>query len=143
VENPGLAGGITQGAVTEGASNGKTSSLSTSTVLRTNPTPVPGSVTTPTPAPAVAKLVDLAKQNLAGRLKIALDQITLLNATEITAADLYAGCTRKAGQVVMPNESGNGYQISLEAQGQDYLYHAGMNDQVVLCEPMNPGTSKP
>jgi hypothetical protein len=113
-----------------------------------NPTPIPvdpiqGNTANPTPVLTTEKYVDLAKQDLAARLKIETAQITVLHVTEITAADLYSGCTLKAGQFLMPNDSANGYQISLQAQGQDYLYHAGSNDQIVLCQYLNPGGNKP
>ena len=92
-----------------------------------------GNLTSPAPED---KLVSLAKQDLAERLKVDIGEITLIGAIQITGADLYSGCTLRAGQVLMPNSSVNGYQISLEAQGQVYLYHAGLNDQLVFCQNM-------
>lgn len=88
------------------------------------------------------KYVDMAKQDLAARLKIDIAQITVNRVAEITGADLATGCTLKGGQVLMPNDSANGYQILLEAQGQEYLYHAGSDNQLLLCQNMNP-TAKP
>lgn len=113
-----------------------------------NPTPVllnpvQNNTTDPTSSPPEASYVDLAKQDLATRLKIDISQITVVNVTAITRADLSSGCILKGGQVLMPNDSANGYQISLAAQGRDYLYHAGSGDQVVLCQNMNLGPTKP
>ncbi len=70
-----------------------------------------------TPAPADERYLDLAKQDLATRLKIGIDQIAVVNVTQISGIDLSSGCSRKAGQVLMPNDSVNGYQISLSAAG--------------------------
>lgn len=105
--------------------------------------PVQGTTAEPTSSPLEASYVDLAKRDLAARLKIDISQITMLNVTAITGADLSTGCILRGGQVLMPNDSANGYQISLAAEGRDYLYHAGSNEQVVLCENMNLGPSKP
>ena len=88
-----------------------------------------------TPAPADERYLDLAKQDLATRLKIGIDQIAVAQRNRrLAGIDLSSGCSRKAGQVLMPNDSANGYQISLAAQGRNYLYHAGMNDQLVMCQ---------
>jgi hypothetical protein len=113
-----------------------------------NPTPVlldpvQENTADPTSSPLEARYVDLAKQDLAGRLKIDISQITVLNVTVITGADLSSGCILKGGQVLMPNDSANGYQVSLAAEGRNYLYHAGSNDQVVLCQNMNLSPNKP
>jgi hypothetical protein len=105
--------------------------------------PIQDNTAVPTSLTPGEKYIDLAKHDLAARLKIDAAQITVVHVTQITGADLASGCILKGGQVLMPNDSVNGYQISLEAQGQNYLYHAGSNDQVVLCQNMNVGPGKP
>ena len=100
----------------------------------------------PTTDVAVQRSIDLAKQDLAARLKIAAAQISVLQISALTAADLYAGCTLKPGQALMLNDSADGYQITLQTQGKVYQYHADRNNQVVLCQGPNasgPGQPLP
>lgn len=114
------------------------------TPLATNPKePSTGVISSPTASPAAEEFVTLAKQDLAGRLKIDISQITVDSETAISGADLASGCTIKGGQVLMPDQSANGYQIALRANGQVYIYHAGMNNQVFLCQNMSPNVHKP
>ena len=113
-----------------------TANVMTASPAQIQPAPNQGNAANPTSSASEDKLVNLAKQDLAERLKVDISEITFIGATQITGADLYSGCTLRAGQVLMPNSSANGYQISLEAQGQVYLYHAGLNDQLVFCQNM-------
>lgn len=105
--------------------------------------PSTGIISSLTATPADEKFITLAKQDLAMRLKIDIGQITVGSDAEISGADLASGCTIKGGQVLMPDQSANGYRIVLRANGQEYIYHAGMNNQVILCQNMNPGVHKP
>jgi hypothetical protein len=90
-----------------------------------------------------SQLVDLAKADLASRLKLGTDKISLVSIAAITAADLTSGCTRKAGQLVMPDQTARGFQIRLAAEGHEYLYHAGPPDQAIACLNGLPGATHP
>jgi hypothetical protein len=91
------------------------------------------------PCPAVAewgeeaqRLVDQALADLAERLQISQDEITVLSVEQVNWPDSSIGCP-KPGQayltVIVP-----GYKIVLEAAGTKYDYHAGDEGEVFLCE---------
>ena len=101
-------------------------------------TPIPGNLDNP-----AQKYVNLARQDLATRLNIDINQVTVNNVTALTGVDLSTGCVLKSGQLTMPDQSVDGFEISLSAQGQDYLYHAGLDSQLILCQKMNTAPGKP
>lgn len=87
------------------------------------------------PAPGIPdpelKMVQLAAENLANRLGIDIGEITLVEATFMDWPDSGLGCPSPDllyAAVITP-----GYQITLEAQGQTYIYHTDSVDNVVLC----------
>jgi len=87
----------------------------------------------------VEKFVDLAKKDLASTLNINNDQITLLNSIEMTWPNSALGCPEPGkgySQSQVP-----GYRIWLEAGGVEYIYHADLSGQVILCPTMNPDDS--
>jgi hypothetical protein len=84
-----------------------------------------------TPDAAAQKMVDLAKENLAQRLGIAIDQITLVEVRPAVWRDGGLGCPRP-GVDYIPMET-PGYSIVLEASGQNYNYHTDANRRFVLC----------
>ena len=88
------------------------------------------------------KLVDLAKQDLADRLKIDASQIALLSTMEITWPDISAGCTTSAGQILSKGRV-YGYSVWLGAKAAEYLYHVGQDGQVFPCTEPNPGANNP
>ena len=103
--------------------------------------PVPLTGTTPTPdiqppeptatPDSSGAPVDLARQDLAGRLGLAADQIQVLRTEAVEWPDTSLGCAQPGmmyAQVLTP-----GYRIVLQARGQTYTYHAG-GDNLVLCE---------
>ena len=94
----------------------------------------------PTAAPAdEAELVSLARADLATRLGVGIQSVSLVSIVQLAAADIYTGCTRKLGQAAMPDQSVNGYQIWLQAGDQRYVYHAEMPNVIIACEmPVAP-----
>jgi hypothetical protein len=88
------------------------------------------------------KLVNLAKQALADRLKIDPAQIALVKTMEITWPTISAGCSSNAGQILSKGRV-YGYRVWLEANGVEYLFHAGEGGQVFPCTEPNPGANNP
>jgi len=90
----------------------------------------------------VSQFVNLAKQDLADRLKISIDQISLVKTEEITWADLSIGCTSETGKILSKGGV-TGYRVWLEAQGETYIYHVGLDGQVMYCPAIQPGANNP
>jgi hypothetical protein len=102
-------------------------------------TPMP--VDTPSSPPPAQKFVDLAKQDLANRLSVDVDQIAVVEATPIVWPDAALGCP-SPGKVYAQGRV-PGYRIILEANGMEYVYHADQTGQIVLCPEMNPDEVNP
>jgi len=78
-----------------------------------------------------SSLMEKAKQDLAKRLNIPADQISVRSMESVEWPDTSLGCPEEGkmyAQVVLP-----GYKILLEAKGKVYEYHAGGKD-VVFCK---------
>lgn len=90
----------------------------------------------PSNPPPVEKFVSLAKEDLAGRLTIAIDQITLLRTTEMTWPNAALGCP-SPGKVYAQGRV-PGYQIRLEAGGTEYVYNTDLSGQIILCPQYDP-----
>ena len=90
--------------------------------------------TIPSPSDsALQGLVMQAKEDLAGRLSVGVDQIGLVEAKAVEWPDASLGCPepgRVYAQVITP-----GYRIVLEASGERYEYHSDTQQRVVCCEP--------
>ncbi len=88
----------------------------------------------PTPSnPALQGLVMQAKEDLARRLSIEVDQIDLVESKAVEWPDVSLGCPEPGkvyAQVITP-----GYRIVLEAAGEAYEYHSDAQRRVVCCEP--------
>src|SRR5687768_13774466 len=84
-----------------------------------------------TPDAAAQKMVDLAKEHLAQRLSIAVDQIALVELRPALWRDASLGCPKPAVDYI-PMEI-PGYNILLEAGGQTYNYHTDAVNRFVLC----------
>jgi hypothetical protein len=86
-----------------------------------------------TPPPAAANpFVKLAEEDLASRLNINVDQIHFLKITDIDWQDITQGCNSTPGQILKKGAV-YGYQIWLEANGKNYLYHVGLDNTIFLC----------
>ena len=94
------------------------------------------------PPASADPFVNLAKQDLAERLKISTDQITVLKTIEITWADITKGCNPSPGQILSKGKT-TGYRIWLQVNGETYIYHIGLNNQIVLCPKLMPRTNNP
>jgi hypothetical protein len=78
-------------------------------------------------------MIALVKQDLAQRLSVSIDQISVISAVTTEWPDASLGCP-KAGlvyaQIVTP-----GYRITLEQAQKQYDYHTGLKGLFVLCAP--------
>jgi hypothetical protein len=99
----------------------------------------------PANSPPVNKFVQLAKQDLAARLNIDIDQISLVEVTETTWPNEALGCPGP-GKVYTSIQV-PGYLVRLEANGVEYDYHMDQTGEYILCpdfnlddNSINPGT---
>lgn len=96
----------------------------------------------PTPTSELEKLVEMAKNDLAGRLSIPVTQIILIDARSVIWPDSSIGCPQPGmlyTDVLTP-----GYLILLSANSRDYEFHAGKGPQVIYCEnPTHPVPGTP
>lgn len=95
-------------------------------------TPARGSSSSTIPADSES-LVEMAKVDLADRLGIPTEEITVLLVETAEWSDASLDCPKEGvmyAQVITP-----GYLIRLQAQGQPYEYHTNETDMVVLCQP--------
>jgi hypothetical protein len=104
-------------------------------------------MTTPQPSPpsydpAMEPLVQIARQDLAVRLGIAIDEIEVLEAEGVVWGDTSMGCPHPdMGYLQIPQD---GARIRLSAGGQVYNYHSGGNRLPFLCDqPEVGGKSTP
>jgi hypothetical protein len=78
------------------------------------------------------RAVELARDDLARRLGLALEVIQLVSVEAVDWLDTSLGCPEPGmmyAQVITP-----GFRIVLEAKGQTYEYHTDRSGQVVLCQ---------
>ncbi len=106
------------------------------------PTNTPGASDMTSLPPDKDRLVNLAKHDLADRLKTDLNQIALMKTMEITWPNISAGCSSAPGQILTIGRV-YGYRVWLEANGVEYVYHVGETGQVILCLEPNPGANNP
>lgn len=105
------------------------------------PTGLPLPLTSPLQSPLDSPLatplvinptVDLARTDLATRLKIAVAQIQVVSFEQVEWPDASAGCAKPGVmyiQVITP-----GYKIVLSVDGKTYEYHGKAQDAPALCE---------
>ena len=96
----------------------------------------PESKEMPPNPPAAEKFVSLAKKDLAERLKVAVDEITLVRTAEMTWPNAALGCP-SPGKVYAQGRV-PGYQIRLAAGGLEYVYNTDLSGEIVLCPEHNP-----
>jgi len=91
--------------------------------------------------PGLQGLIEKAKEDLAQRLAISVNEIILLEATSVVWPDASLGCPQEGmefAQVLTP-----GYLIRLESGNQEFEYHASRGAYIIYCEnptPPVPGT---
>ena len=75
--------------------------------------------------------IETARQDLAARLDMAVDQVAVVSRTEKTWRDGSLGCPRKG--MVYKQVLVNGSELVLEAAGQCYFYHSGAGRPYFYC----------
>lgn len=91
--------------------------------------------------PRVTALVDEAKRDLSERLGIPVEDINVISVEEVEWRDSSLGCPQPGSAsltVITP-----GYLILLEAEGQEYEYHADHKRVVTCDEPQPPYRPEP
>lgn len=81
-------------------------------------------------------IIELVVRDLALRLKLDRDQIQVLSIESVEWVDAGLGCPLPGmgyAQVVTP-----GYRVTLEAEGDAYLYHTDTKQVFVLCREGDP-----
>jgi hypothetical protein len=100
------------------------------------PTPEPAQVT---PPPEAEQVVQLALEDLTGRLGLASEEVRLVSVEAVEWSDASLGCPQPGmmyAQVITP-----GFLVTLEAGGETYEYHTDTGDYVVLCQPEEGGAA--
>jgi hypothetical protein len=88
------------------------------------------------PTPPVEKFAVLAKQDLASRLGVEADKITVVKSAEKLWLSAALGCPRPG--VFYPAGRVPGFQIWLEVEGIEYVYNTDFNGTLILCPELNP-----
>lgn len=86
--------------------------------------------------PPIEKFVALTKQDLASRLGVEADKITLVKSAEQLWLNAALGCPRPG--VFYPSGRVPGFQIWLEVEGREYVYNTDFHGTVILCPELNP-----
>ena len=93
--------------------------------------------TSPLPVDAgLQNLIEKAKADLANRLTVSTNEISLIEATSVTWPDSSLGCPQEGmvyTQVLTP-----GYLILLEYGGTTFEYHTSSRDSIVTCDNPSP-----
>jgi hypothetical protein len=93
-------------------------------------------------APNLQSLIEKAKDDLAQRLSISVDQINGIDVKSVIWSNSSLGCPQPGmayAEVLTP-----GYLILLSANNQNYEYHAGKGSDIFLCEnPLPPVDGMP
>lgn len=102
-------------------------------VVAPSPTTPPNAVTLAAPLDAFTQArVDQARQDLATRLGLPLDQVTLGSVQQVTWPDGGLGCPQPGmSYIQVPVD---GLLIRLQAGGQVYAYHSGGERGPFLCK---------
>jgi hypothetical protein len=86
--------------------------------------------------PNAQRLAQIAKEDLAQKFKVSIDQIQITAIEAMVWPDSSLGCPQMGSmytQVLTP-----GFKISLETNGKPYTYHTDDQDRVLLCRSL-PG----
>jgi hypothetical protein len=87
----------------------------------------------PTPSdPALQRLVMQAKEDLAQRFAIKIDQIDLIEVKAVVWPDASMGCPQPGMAYILVLQDGS--FIRLRAEKRIYHYHSGGNRPPFLCE---------
>lgn len=92
------------------------------------------------PAPGVPNaskhLIETAKNDLAKRLDVNLEDVTFVAVEPKEWPDASLGCPAQDTDYLMVLV--DGFQITLEVDGETYSYHTDMTGKVILCEDGQP-----
>jgi hypothetical protein len=102
-----------------------TATVAPSTVQQETPSEAAGSAT-------VSKVSNLAKEDLAKRLNIAVTEVEVISEEPTTWNDGSMGCPNP--DMMYTQATTEGTKIVLVAKQKSYDYHAGTNDEPFLCE---------
>ena len=91
---------------------------------------------TPVPEPEMNPLVELAIQDLAARLNLDPELVTVIDFKPVTWPDSSLGCPQEG--MMYAQVLTDGYLILLETNGKTYEYHAGKGSNVFYCENPTP-----
>jgi hypothetical protein len=86
--------------------------------------------------PIIDSIILNVKNDLAQKISISLDKITVLEVDAVEWPDGSLGCGKPGTeyvQVVTP-----GFRISLEANGSIFFYHTNASKQIILCNERLP-----
>jgi hypothetical protein len=98
---------------------------------------VPAKPTIAMPAdPTVQEWVQQAKDDLAQRLGVAVDQIDLVEYQSVSWRDGSLGCPRPGMSYTQALREG--YRLQLQVNGQQYDYHGATGQAPFYCENPNP-----
>lgn len=81
--------------------------------------------------PTLARLIEMAKEDLAQRLSVTATSINLMEIEEVEWSDSSLGCPQPGMeylQVITP-----GYRILLESNGSQHEYHSNRDAHLVYC----------
>lgn len=95
------------------------------------PTPEGTPISQPTLPPEAEQPVRLAKEDLARKLGIPVEQVKVVKVEAVEWSDTSLGCPESGkmyAQVITP-----GYRVTLEAAGITYEYHTDKGSNVVEC----------
>lgn len=84
-------------------------------------------------------LIETAKNDLAKRLDINVDDVTLAALESEEWPDSSLGCPAQDTDYLMVLV--NGFRITLEVDGETFIYHTDMTGQVIMCEDGQPADS--
>ena len=87
-------------------------------------------------APTLQSLIEKAKADLAQRLTVSVEQISVAEMTEVEWSDSSLGCPQPDMsylQVITP-----GYKIVLQVNGQFHEYHSNRDGYFVYCTDQVP-----
>jgi len=87
------------------------------------------------------KFVNLSKKDLADRLKIDLNQVSLIEAVEITWPNSALGCPQPG--MVYAAGLVPGYRLRLQANEVEYIYNTDLTGRVILCPDQSEGSGSP
>jgi hypothetical protein len=96
------------------------------------PTPVPASGKAKSDIEAPAALLGAVKDDLARRVLVKPDTITVVSAVEVTWPTGALGCSRPGVEYIQAVVQG--YKIVLAAAGKEHPYHSDMRGRFIYCD---------